>query len=719
MAIAFARAKYHSRTKGQSAVACAAYRSGEQIKDERTGIIHDYLHKTEVTYKEILLPVGANAKYQDRKTLWNYVEAFETRKNSQIAKEIVIALPNNIEISDYDRIALAKQFADKYFVSKGIVADICIHSKNNNPHAHILLTTRRLIGDKFSRTKARDLDPSVRFKKVQENDAWGEKWRKMQNQYFKDKGLDIQVDSNGIISQIHVGPSMKKGSRFLSLFKFNHNEEIKNYNKNIIYNDSKTLINHLVSQKEYFTYNDLYSFIKKHADSDDDAQKIFTKTKLSSELVKTGINRKNQELFTSKSRIKLEDKMIKLASEIKSKNKFSVRKRLIKKSCLKHNLSQEQTDAVYHITRDSNLSLVVGRAGTGKSYSLRVAKELWDKKGYKTYGTSISGKAAEELQKSSNINSRTIHSFLYSLDKNYIKLDKKSVVVMDEAGMTDLPSMFKVIDKVYSAKAKLVLVGDPQQLQPIGVGLPFESLIKTFNVADINIVKRQQIKWQQKATELLSRGFTDKALKKYYNNGHVVLSEKPIDILLDKFVSVYDKTTKMPLVLTYTNKDVDIINSTIRDYLIRNKKLGDGYIFETHKGNKAFCIGDKIICLENDSTSGIKNGTIGIIQKIDNKILYLKSDDKTFKIDLDKYKKFDYGYGVTIHKSQGMTVNDSIFYVNENNLNKNLIYVALSRHIHSISIIVNSNNIKNLYSIGKNITRQTFNKTKESLNIYS
>ena len=679
MAIAFARAKYHSRTKGQSAVACAAYRSGEQIKDERTGIIHDYLHKTEVTYKEILLPVGANAKYQDRKTLWNYVEAFETRKNSQIAKEIVIALPNNIEISDYDRIALAKQFADKYFVSKGIVADICIHSKNNNPHAHILLTTRRLIGDKFSRTKARDLDPSVRFKKVQENDAWGEKWRDMQNQYFKDKGLNISVDDNGIISQAHIGPNIKNSSRFFSFFKFDHNEEIKNCNRDIVYNDSKIIINHLVSQKEYFTYNDLYSFIKKHADNSEDAKRIFIKTKLSSELVKTGVNHKNHDIFTSKSRLKLEDDMLALASKVHSKNNFSIRKRLIKKYCLKHNLSQEQTDAVYHITRDSNFSLVVGRAGTGKSYSLKAAKELWDRKGFKTYGISISGKASEELQKSSNINSRTIHSFLYCLNKNYMKLDKKSVVVMDEAGMTDLPSMFKVIDKVNSAKAKLVLVGDPQQLQPIGVGLPFESLIGSFDASEISTVRRQQVKWQQKATELLSRGKTEIALKKYRDKGLVDYSDKPIEAVLDKFVDVYNKTKEMPLVLTYTNKDVDHINIAVRDYLVKNKMLDDGVVINTFKGNKAFCVGEKIICLENNISSGVKNGTIGIIKKIDNKILYFKSNDKIFKIDFVKYNKFDYGYSVTIHKSQGLTINNSIFY-NKTSLNKNLIYVALSRH---------------------------------------
>ena len=696
MAIAFARVTYHSRSNGQSAVACAAYRSGEKIQDERTGIIHNYLHKKEVTFKEILLPVGSNSKYQDRTTLWNYVETFETRKNSQVAKEIILALPNNIEISDDDRIALAKQFADKYFVSKGIVADVCIHSKNNNPHAHILLTTRRLVGNKFSRTKARDLDPEIKFKKVQENDAWGEKWRNTQNQYFKDKGLDISVDDNGIISQIHVGPNVKNSSSFINFFKFQENENIKDQHRNIIYNNSKIIINHLVNQKEYFTYIDLYSFIKKHADNEDDAKRIFIKTKLSAELVNTGKNYKNQDVFTSKSRLQLEDNMIALAGKLHNRNKFSIRKRLIKRYCKKHGLSQEQINSVYHITRGHNLSLIVGKAGTGKSYSLRVAKELWDKKGYKTYGVSISGKAAEELQKSSNINSKTIHSFLYSLDKNYIKLNKKSVVVMDEAGMTDLPSMFKVINKIHAAKAKLVLVGDPQQLQPIGIGLPFESLIKSFGAAEINTVKRQQVKWQQKATELLSRGYTEKALKKYNNKGYVEFSDKPLDALLDKFVSIYKKTNNMPLVLTYTNKDVDSINSTIRDYLVKNNRLGDGYVFETHKGNKAFCVGEKIICLENDAVSGVKNGTIGVIQKIDDKTIFLKSDGKVFKVDLEKYKKIDYGYGVTIHKAQGMTVDDSVFYVNGRSLSSNLVYVALSRHKQNINIVVNKAKINDI-----------------------
>tara|TARA_R110002049_G_scaffold240465_3_gene414266 strand:- start:4208 stop:4732 length:525 start_codon:yes stop_codon:yes gene_type:complete len=159
----------------------------------------------------------------------------------------------------------------------------------------------------------------------------------------------------------------------------------------------------------------------------------------------------------------------------------------------------------------------------------------------------------------------------------------------------------------------------------------------------------------------------------------------------------------MPLVLTYTNKDVDSINSTIRDYLVKNNRLGDGYVFETHKGNKAFCVGEKIICLENDAVSGVKNGTIGVIQKIDDKTIFLKSDGKVFKVDLEKYKKIDYGYGVTIHKAQGMTVDDSVFYVNGKNLSSNLVYVALSRHKDNINIIVNKIKINDIRLLGNKV----------------
>ena len=135
--------KIVSRGKGASAVAKAAYISGEKIKNEYDGVIHDYRRKREVVHKEILLPDNAPSKFKNRSTLWNSVERSETWKNSQTARHIDAALP--VEISRSEQIDLVRKFCNQCFVSKGMCADFAIHDKGDgNPHVHILLTTRRI-----------------------------------------------------------------------------------------------------------------------------------------------------------------------------------------------------------------------------------------------------------------------------------------------------------------------------------------------------------------------------------------------------------------------------------------------------------------------------------------------------------------------------------------------------------------------------------------------
>lgn len=132
-----------SRGKGASAVAKAAYISGEKIKNEYDGVTHDYRRKHEVVHKEILLPYNAPLKFKDRSVLWNAVERAETRKNSQTAKHIDAALP--VEISREEQIDLVRHFCMQCLTFKGMCADFAIHDKGDgNPHVHILLTTRNV-----------------------------------------------------------------------------------------------------------------------------------------------------------------------------------------------------------------------------------------------------------------------------------------------------------------------------------------------------------------------------------------------------------------------------------------------------------------------------------------------------------------------------------------------------------------------------------------------
>lgn len=155
MAIYHYSIKIIKRSQGRSAVAAAAYRSGQRLTNEWDGITHDYTKKGGVVYSETLLPAHAPPEFSDRSTLWNSVEESEKSRNAQLAREIEIALP--AEIDRHSQIQLVNKYLQDVFVAAGMCADYSIHDKGDgNPHAHIMLTLRP----------------------IQENGEWGAKCRK-------------------------------------------------------------------------------------------------------------------------------------------------------------------------------------------------------------------------------------------------------------------------------------------------------------------------------------------------------------------------------------------------------------------------------------------------------------------------------------------------------------------------------------------------------------
>ncbi len=144
--------KIIGRSAGHSVVAAAAYRSGEKINDKRTGINHDYSRKGSIEGKEIIAPLNAPEWIKNRANLWNEVEAKENRKDAQLAREVIISLPR--ELDSEQRQGLVKNFVKNEFVSKGMIADVSFHNPPagdglENPHAHILLTMRHVTPDGF------------------------------------------------------------------------------------------------------------------------------------------------------------------------------------------------------------------------------------------------------------------------------------------------------------------------------------------------------------------------------------------------------------------------------------------------------------------------------------------------------------------------------------------------------------------------------------------
>ena len=140
--------KIFSRSGGRSAISCAAYRSGEKLYNEETGITFDYTHKHGIVMNEILLPDNAPKEYMNREKLWNDVQCVETRSDARLCREIEVAFP--YEMTDEQRIECVREYIKENFVNKGMIADWAYHNPyppEHNPHAHILLTCRPLTED--------------------------------------------------------------------------------------------------------------------------------------------------------------------------------------------------------------------------------------------------------------------------------------------------------------------------------------------------------------------------------------------------------------------------------------------------------------------------------------------------------------------------------------------------------------------------------------------
>ena len=197
MAIYHLRATMISRSAGRSATAAAAYRVGERIEDHRTGLTFDYRARGGVDHVETLAPANAPAWVQDRAALWNAVEAAETRKNSQVAREIRVALP--AELDHAQRVELVRAFCQREFVARGMVADIALHAPgregdDRNHHAHILLTTREIGPEGFG-AKNRD------WNAVEMLEGWREAWARESNRALEQCGHDERIDNRTLEAQ--------------------------------------------------------------------------------------------------------------------------------------------------------------------------------------------------------------------------------------------------------------------------------------------------------------------------------------------------------------------------------------------------------------------------------------------------------------------------------------------------------------------------------------
>lgn len=195
MAIFHMSAQTISRSKGHSSVAAAAYRHGEKMTDEHTGEIHDYSKKKGVSDGVVLIPDGADKRFLKPEYLWNTIEKSEKRKDAQLAREFNIALP--VEMTNEQKKALAIDFCNENFVKNGMIADIAFHKlDSDNPHFHVMLTTRKLTpdGSGFGQ-KVREWNSKEQL------EGWRKSWADTANDHMQRAGIDARIDHRSLKDQ--------------------------------------------------------------------------------------------------------------------------------------------------------------------------------------------------------------------------------------------------------------------------------------------------------------------------------------------------------------------------------------------------------------------------------------------------------------------------------------------------------------------------------------
>lgn len=723
MAIAFARMSIHSRNQGHSAVAGAAYRAGEKLIDERTGEEHNFKNRKDVQYSEILLPEGADEKLSDRETLWNEVESCEKRKDAQVAKDIILALPRGLDKEQH--IELAREFAKFHYVDKGLVADFAIHDHGDgNPHAHIYITTRRLHGDTFDKYKARDLNPSFAnwgggkgF--ISEQDYWGEQWREHQNAFFKEQGLNVEVDAHHILTQRHEG-RIQEERHYLK----EDNRLRRKASIHIAVNDPGSVLNLLGSKYAVFSERDIARLLHKNTDTKEQFDIALLCIKSHHDLILLGPGDDGRDHYTTRANFKREVSLSNNAEYLHNKTTHSVANKFVSRAIKRFDLNDEQSIALHYIANGGNLCAIVGRAGTGKSYMMRAARDMWEAQSYRLRGLAVSGIAAKGLEADSGISSSTIKSFTQRIHYGSLTLEANDILVMDEAGMADLNDFARIVELVKNAGAKLVVIGDPDQLQPIGPGAPFRAVVQSIGFAELTHIQRQESPGDCTASIRLSQGNIESALQHYHTQQHVhLISSTQEDddgeggesggaitqLIADWGKGLSRSTIHERLILAHRNVDVDELNQTARSRMRQLRLLDDKeQQFYTKDHELMLAAGDRLLFLKNDRNLAVSNGEFATINRVNNTSITVtldKQNGRQFTFSTADYNDFNYGYAATVHKSQGVTVNHAFVYVAGTMWDRFLAYVAMTRHRKTLNVYAEQSQFNSIKTLEKTLSR--------------
>ncbi len=710
MAIMHFRVSHVSRSTGRSTVQSAAYITGERLLDARNQETVFYRRDQEAIHSwGVSAPKNAPAAF---KTLegWNALEAFEdawaesyfknakaleNHKNSaRISMNIIAALPRELTLDQSQE--LVKQFVYRAFVSNGHYVTYGLHDEEGNPHAHIMVSHRTLDENgEISKTKNRDLCTRAGLKNHRHL------WADLTNQHLERHGYEQRVTASSYMDLgIDLLPTVHEGWYAQRLmhqgelsFLSQENHRIREENQERILANPSIIFDYMTKTHATFTMPQLLKKIEDFFPGNEQAVSTVFHA-LKDQLVLLGEDVSTEVRFTSQDYHSIESQAVETFEKLKdnswgkdiSAKKIAKEIERVNVQLRKESqnpearLNAEQEAAIYGICRPDQVSVLVGRAGAGKTTSMRVLKTLYEKHGYSVVGSALSAAAAKNLGDDTGCFAETVRFYLNRWEKldyahsvlsakgeqrqawtaedrdkaqktlyfeSKYDLTSKSVFIVDEASMIGTRDWQKILERVAAKGAKLVIVGDGRQFSAIEAGdihRYMEDHIKPEARFELKEINRQKLPLMKEAALEFSNQNIHQGLALYENAGHLTAvaqaatkeasHQAVYGQMAQDYVQRLQTSSHNGLVLAYSNESCAGLNRAIRQNL---KSVGLLPTQEEHVLGLSLALGDRVVFLKNhrtndgvtfwDTSGGkpvdvtsdhfIRNGSRGTVQAIE------------------------------------------------------------------------------------------------------
>lgn len=727
------------RRRPESAVGAAAYLGRRRMTSLATGKTYDCRCRQTVKkgstrrtgggdrskplYRAVMLPKGADGKFRVSGVLWSAAESAELvfdrqskswrfRRGAELARRLILALPKEITLKE--NVRLLRRFVKRHITGKGVAAEVAIHPpddpRTGNIHAHILITSRRIYGDRFADDRATDLAPGFAGKKkhtggfLVETSRWPERWTEEQNRFFADFGIPLKVDPISLVPRLHEGPARRNPESNKAAL----NRELADQDARIL-RDPPQLLQRVSERTAVFDIGYLRRLLAKAGITGMEARRIIQETLLLPEIVaidppvqsgapgkKGRGDRMAARRFTTRPILEQERrirenirKLCRMPRRVPA-DVFVVAEEMIRE----RTLDEEQAAAVRRCLESDGVAQTQGRAGAGKTHAFTVVAQAMSRCHFDVVGLAPTNVAAGIMRREGYADAMTLHKFLGLVEKGKRKLTSRHVLTVDEAAMIDMDIYDRLTTVAAKAGCFLFLIGDDRQLQPVGRGGAYSMIRRELGAAELKNVRRQRTEWMREASRKLSEWDIGPAIRAYDEHGHVTWASSQTSakrqLVEDWREAMAANPAQHPFVYAGTRAAVAELNTRLQAVRPMPTSLSAAFPFKTDTGEIKVRVGERLQFSVNDGEKGLYNGVLATVTRIDDQGIHVQCDDGTETwFDPHSFTGWGLGYAGTCYRGQGRTQDQVFLYYDHPFVwNANTTYVGLTRHRDRVQLYV-------------------------------